>query len=161
MSFFISGEEYATRHLTDGYAWDKLGEAATVVDVGGSHGDVGVSLSTKYPKFKVVVQDLPPVLAGARKATGLNVEFMPHDFFQEQPVKDADAYLLRWVLHDWSDVYCVKILRALIPALKKGATIVVMESLTPPPGVLPNPIERKLRQVHFILFKCMYTNCLL
>lgn len=61
------------------------------------------------------------------------VEFQPHDFFQENPVKGADIYWLRYIMlvtgnnwyfsilssliltpknrHDWSDEYCVRILK--------------------------------------------------
>jgi hypothetical protein len=30
----------------------------------------------------------------------LTIEFQAHDFFQEQPVKGADVYFLRQILHD-------------------------------------------------------------
>jgi hypothetical protein len=71
---------------------------------------------------------------------------MEHDFFQDQPVC-ADAYLLRWVLHDWSDKYAIKILRALIPALKKGARIIVNEFVLPPPGIASAFQSKILRSV--------------
>lgn len=70
------------------------------------------------------------------------IEFMTHDFFHPQPVKGADVYLLRWILHDWPDAYCVKILRALRPALKKNVRVLVAEAVMPPRGVLPLPQER-------------------
>ena len=46
---------------------------------------------------------------------------MEHDFFfLEQPVKSADVYLIRWILHDWPNTYAFKILRALVPALNEA-----------------------------------------
>ncbi|KAI2609227.1 hypothetical protein GGR54DRAFT_618215 [Hypoxylon sp. NC1633] len=69
---------------------------------------------------------------------GLNVEVMVYDFFEEQPVKDADVYVYRWILYNWPDKYCVKILRALVPALKPVSRILVVEQVMPTPGVLPN-----------------------
>ncbi|KAL2007609.1 hypothetical protein VTN00DRAFT_9047 [Thermoascus crustaceus] len=45
------------------------------------------------------------------------VTFTEHDFFQPRPVQ-ADVYFFRHVLHDWSDADCVRILQALLPALK-------------------------------------------
>jgi hypothetical protein len=76
------------------------------------------------------------------------ISFMPHDFFNTQPVT-ADVYLLRWILHNWSDKYCVRMLRALIPALKPGAKIVVNEDVRPAFGsAIPSMWqEEKMRYV--------------
>jgi hypothetical protein len=70
---------------------------------------------------------------------------MAHDFFEEQPVKGADVYYYRWTLHNWSDKYCIKTLKALSPALKKGSRVLIMDVVMPPPGILPNDVDRKLR----------------
>lgn len=59
MSFFTTGDGYSLRHLTDGFDWDTLGSAATVVDLGGSHGDAAFALARKYPGFHLIVQELP------------------------------------------------------------------------------------------------------
>lgn len=48
MSFFTTGEAYALHHLINGYEWSALG-AATVVDVGGSHGDAAFASARKFP----------------------------------------------------------------------------------------------------------------
>ncbi|KAK4500835.1 hypothetical protein PRZ48_009027 [Zasmidium cellare] len=115
----------------DGFDWASLPENATVVDIGGSHGGMSVDLAKAFPKLKFVVQDLPEVIdeASAKLPEEVDgrVQFMAHDFFVEQPVKDADVYFMRFILHNWSDKYCLKILRALIPALKSGAKIVLNE----------------------------------
>jgi chemotaxis methyl-accepting protein methylase len=47
------------------------------------------------------------------------LDFKPHGFFTEQPVKNADVYFLRSILHNWSDKYAIEILTNLIPALKE------------------------------------------
>ena len=99
------------------------------------------------------MQDLPQAIESA--ASGLppslanRVEFMPHDFFAEQPVKDADVYLFRWIFHNWSDGYCIKILRNLIPALKDGALIVINDNCLPESGVMGQWQEERLRYVAF------------
>lgn len=144
MSFFTTGDEFSLRHLTDGWSWDSIG-AGTVVDLGGSHGDAAFALARKYPKMNIIVQELPKVIANAKEEEGLNVKFQIHDFFEEQPVKNADVYFYRWILHNWPEKYCIKALQALIPALKPGARVLVMDFVMPPPNVLPNSIERKLR----------------
>lgn len=70
---------------------------------------------------------------------------MPHDFLEVQPVHGADVYLLRWILHDWSDKYAIQILRNLTPALKKGARVVVNDVCLPAPGQVGPMTERYFR----------------
>lgn len=144
MSFFTTGEGFALRHLTDGYPWETIG-SGTVIDLGGSHGDAAFALAQKYPGLRLIVQELPEVIADCKQQEGLNVQFMEHDFFESQPVKDADAYLYRWTLHNWPDKYCIKLLRALAPALKKDARVLIMDMVMPPPGIVPNDLDRNLR----------------
>ena len=145
MNFFTTGDGYSLRHLTDGYGWDTLGSAATVVDLGGSHGGAAFALARKNPGFHLIVQELPQVVASSKEEVGLDVKFMVHDIFEERPVHGADGYLFRWILHNWPDKHCVKALRALIPALKQGARVLIAEFVMPPPGVVPNELERKIR----------------
>lgn len=45
------------------------------------------------------------------------VEFEAQDYFAPQKRTNADAYLLRFVLHNNNDENCVKILKAVVPAL--------------------------------------------
>jgi SAM-dependent methyltransferase len=156
MSFFTSGEGYSLRHLTDGYAWNAV-SAGTVVDVGGSLGDAAFAIARKYPDISLTVQELPEVVAISKEEPGLNVKFMVHDFFKEQPIKDADVYMLRWILHNWPDKYCIQILNALVPALKPGSRVLVMDFVMPPPLVLPNLVDRKLR---YVLLRCNYMKLL-
>lgn len=115
-----------------------------------------IALAKAFPSIKFVVQDLPGVLENAErdvpKDIESRIEFMGHNFFEEQPVKNADIYLFRWVFHNWSDKYSVRMLRNLVPALKPGATVVVCDTVLPEPGVLPAIIEDRIRQVDSVTF---------
>jgi len=144
MSFFTIGDGYSLRHLTNGYPWNKV--RGTVVDIGGSHGEAAFALARCYPHLHLIVQDLFDVVSNSKERWSFNVKLMVHDFFQEQPMKEADVYLYRSILHNWPDEYCIKILRALVPALKKGAKVLVMDVVMPLYGVVPNNLEQKLRQ---------------
>jgi O-methyltransferase domain len=163
MSFFTTGDGYSLRHLADGYPWETIVPAdskGTVVDLGGSHGDAAFAIARAHPNLSLIVQELPQVVANSRPEAGLDVQFMAHDFFTEQPVHGADAYLFRWTLHNWPDKYCIRALRALIPALKKGARVLVMDFVMPPVGVLPNELERKLRSLSCLCCGGVHTNVL-
>lgn len=52
-----------------------------------------------------------------------------HDFFAPQPVKSPAVFLLRCILHDWSDEYAIKILRQLRDAAGPKTQLLVIESL--------------------------------
>ena len=52
-----------------------------------------------------------------------------HDFFQPQPVANADVFLLYTVLHDWSDKYAAKILRYLRNAAMPSTQLLIVDNL--------------------------------
>lgn len=112
-----------------------------------SHGQFTVRIVRKFPNVKCIVQDLPDTVATAHKLPELGdrVTFMVHDFFKEQPVKGAEVYLFRWILHDWSDKYAIKILQALVPALRIGSRVLIMEAILPDPEEVPSLEHREAR----------------
>jgi hypothetical protein len=89
-----------------------------------------VVLANKYPDISVTVQDLPQVKPAFDKNLPKELEsrvsFMAHDMFQPQPI-EANVYLLKMILHDWPDEEAIKLLRALVPALKTGARVILVE----------------------------------
>ncbi|KAG9235754.1 O-methyltransferase-domain-containing protein [Amylocarpus encephaloides] len=108
-----------------------------VVDVGGAQGPVSTALAKLFPNTKFVVQDYAEAVAeGKKKVAGdesaMNVEFMEYNFLTEQTVLGADVYYFRAIFHNWPDESCVEILRNQIPAMKKGAHILIEENLTGP-----------------------------
>jgi hypothetical protein len=138
-------------NLCNNFEWASLPQGGTIVDVGGSQGHVSIHLARKFPHLKFVVQDMPAVIEGAAEKipedVRKRVDVIAHDVFTAQPIKEADVYLLRFVMHDWSDKYCVEVLRALIGALKKGAKIVIQDHLLPEPGTLGLLAEMQIRYV--------------
>ncbi|ORY14243.1 O-methyltransferase-domain-containing protein [Clohesyomyces aquaticus] len=137
MSVFTAGSAYGPEALISYFSTNQIFHG-TVVDIGGSHGSVSIPIIQKYPGLNCIIQDLPSVVDVAKNNVPPDVrsrvQYMAHDFFSSQPVEDADVYLFRWILHDWADQYASKILRALIPALKKGARILIHEYVVPEPG---------------------------
>lgn len=139
-------------YLATGYDWASLSlldrnnnsssssvnpRRVRVVDVGGSRGHVASALAAAHPHLDVLVQDMEEVIAGAEAALPAGqqgrVAFMAHDLFAPQPVVGADVYLFRWILHNWGDRYCLEILRAQVPALRAGASVLIMEVCMPEP----------------------------
>ncbi|KAI1821854.1 putative hydroxyindole O-methyltransferase [Xylaria intraflava] len=147
-SFSHQNSTFSINHLLSGFDFSSV---RTVVDVGGAHGRVAIALAQKYPHVEIVVQDQPEVIKGLRESVPADlkdrIRGMEHNFFTPQPVNDADLYLLRWVMHDWSDKYCIKILQSLTPALKRGAKVVVSDICIPEPGHLSVAADRAFRQM--------------
>ncbi|KAI9839199.1 MAG: hypothetical protein M1819_003192 [Sarea resinae] len=141
--------------LVEKYPWGKLGDA-TVVDVGGSEGHITVELAKKYPSLSFVVQDRPEVIEDAQAKGSIPSDFtdritlMSHDFFTEQPVK-ADVYLFRYIFHNHSDPYALKIIKNLIPALKSGAKVLISDHVLPEPNTLPLMAERNIRGMDLLM----------
>ncbi|KAI1473787.1 putative hydroxyindole O-methyltransferase [Daldinia eschscholtzii] len=123
---------FGMEHLLWGYDFSNV---RVLVDMGGAHGEVAIALAHKYPTMEIVVQDKPEVIEGLKKCIPAELKHrikgMEHDFFTIQPVRSADVYFFRWVFHNWSDKYCVKILQSLVPSLKKGLRIVINDLCVP------------------------------
>jgi hypothetical protein len=95
------------------------------------------------PELDGGVFDLPhivPAAAEAAKAEGLEGRFttVGGDFFESVP--PADLYVLKYILHDWDDAECVRILRNCRAHLVEGGRIAVVDHLvgdTGQPGLAP------------------------
>jgi hypothetical protein len=157
MKSLMGGEGYEVGYLVEGYDWASLdAKSANVVDIGGSHGHVALALAERFKNLKFVVQDLPKTVDSAPAIEGEmeeRIQLQAHDFFTPQPVKGADVYLFRWILHNHSDKYAAKILTSLIPALKHGSRILINDYCLPEPGKELESIgeERVLRTMDLVM----------
>ncbi|EMR64683.1 hypothetical protein MGN70_008603 [Eutypa lata] len=115
--------------VLDAFDWKAAGNT-TLVDVGGSAGADAFMLAQKFPELKIVVQDMPKVQpvfeADVPEDLKSRVSFVAHDLNQPQTVQ-ADIYMLKLILHDYPEPEAAKIIRALVPALKPGNRVVVIE----------------------------------
>ena len=110
---------------------------SSVVDVGGGRGILLEAVLDRNPHLTGVVFDrahaLPPsptaVMAdsvASRWATASG------SFFDAVPA--ADAYLLKYILHDWPDAQSVDILRSCRRTLSSGGAVLVVEALLGDPA---------------------------
>lgn len=54
-----------------------------------------------------------------------------HDFFKPQPIKNAAAFLLRFICHDWADPYAKKILKSLRASATPETKLVTVDCIVP------------------------------
>jgi hypothetical protein len=82
---------------------------------------------------RLVLQDLQSVLDSvAADQLDPRVERQAQDFFTPNRCANARAYLLRHVLHDWSNQYCVRILSQISDAMATGYSKLIIHDLVLP-----------------------------
>ncbi|KAF2259438.1 S-adenosyl-L-methionine-dependent methyltransferase [Lojkania enalia] len=146
--------------LRDDFPWASLETSGKVVDIGGGSGHVSLHLASQFPGLNFVVQDSSSKMLadGQARLTPDVVErvsFMQHDFFSEQPITDASAFFIRQCLHNWNDEDCVKIIRALVPALEKckpGTPLLINDEILPMLNQKTKFEEHLLRQYDMCMF---------
>jgi hypothetical protein len=114
----------------------------TVVDVGGGRGTLLAAILRAHPDARGILFDQPHVIPGARQqldAAGLGqrCELVAGDFF-ESVVPGGDAYVLKWIVHDWDDQRALRILGRCRQALPDAGRLLLVETVLPP-GNTPSP----------------------
>ena len=128
-----------TRALFDAY---DFGRFETIVDVGGGNGSFLMALHTEHPSTRGIVFDQPHVVDGLD--LGDSIEVVAGNFFESVPA-GGDAYVLKWILHDWEDEPAIAILRAV---RRSGAPVLVIERLLGPPN---EGAETKLADLNMLV----------
>jgi hypothetical protein len=105
-------------------------EVQCAVDVGGANGSLLQFLQQANPALRGIVFDLPNVVEHARvqiARTGFpdRTKLVGGDFFESVP--GGDLYLLKFILHDWSDDESIAILRCCRQAMVAGGRIAIIE----------------------------------
>ena len=102
-------------------------EVASVCDVGGGQGGLLSEIVLRHPHLQATLFDAAGVLEQARaKLAGYPIRLCSGDFFQEVPA-GHQLYLLKSVLHDWSDERCVQILRNCARAMNAESRLLLVE----------------------------------
>src|SRR5262249_12083043 len=106
-----------------------------VADIGGGRGTLLGALVAAYPRPPGLLVERPAVIAQVR-AAGLEgrlderISLISGDFFAAVP--PADSYLLRKVIHDWSDEESARILADCRHAMQRGGRVLGVEQIVPP-----------------------------
>ena len=107
----------------------------TIVDVGGGHGGLITSILQKNPQVKGILYDAAEVIEGARpkiEAAGLadRVETVAGDFFKSVPA-GGDAYVMKWIIHDWDDEKSNTILKNCRSQMPANGKLILVDSVVP------------------------------
>lgn len=100
------------------------------VDVGGSRGTLAQGLLDSSPDSRAILFDLPDIAAAVGPTlAGNRIEAVGGDFFQSVP--EGDLYLLKLILHDWTDAQSETILRNIRAAIRPGGHVAIIENILP------------------------------
>jgi len=107
-----------------------------IVDVGGGDGSLIAGILKTNPAAQGVVYDLPHAIIHAQQrleAAGLRnrCQAVAGDFFESVP-NGGDAYVLKWIIHDWDDERAVTILSNCRRAMPEQAKLLLIEAVIPP-----------------------------
>ncbi|KAJ6010796.1 hypothetical protein N7451_002208 [Penicillium sp. IBT 35674x] len=137
--------------------WLRLGvstRGGKVVDIGGALGHISLGIAEKFEGLEFVIEDQPPLVEQARhlissypETIKKRMKFLAHDFFKPQPAeaRGADAYIMRYILHDWPAAPAKEILKHVFEAMREESRLIIADAVMPPAGVLPKCQEEILR----------------
>jgi hypothetical protein len=108
------------------------------VDVGGSKGSLLRSILARHPQTRGIIFDLPEIVEAVRPTLdGSRITAEAGNFF-ERVAPGGDLYLLKFILHDWTDEQCAVILQNVRAAIRPGGRIALFEMVLPDAPV-PHP----------------------
>lgn len=108
-----------------------------LVDVGGGHGALLQGILSANSHLQGVLYDLPGVIADAEKLRSGKVaarcEILAGNFFESVP-SGADLYVLKRIIHDWSDDSALTILANCRRAISSEGKLLLVEWVLKPPN---------------------------
>ena len=118
--------------VAEAYSFDGI---ASIVDVAGGHGLLLATILARNPKLRGTLFDAPHVIEGAKngplKPLMSRCTLVAGDMFSSVPA-GADAYIMKHIIHDWTDERCVKLLKACRKAVNPGGKLLVVDHVIQP-----------------------------
>ncbi|MGH2478346.1 MAG: methyltransferase [Ktedonobacteraceae bacterium] len=105
-----------------------------LVDLGGGNGSLIEMILSHYPMVSGELFDRSSVITQVKAANekrdlgSLSYKMVSGNFFDSVP-PGADAYLLKYVLHNWNDEQCCCILRNCCRGMHSSTTLLICEQL--------------------------------
>jgi hypothetical protein len=111
-----------------------------LVDVGGGHGGLLRAVLQENPGLRGTVFDQPAVIEGTRQAIAAanlseRCDAVGGDFFESVPA-GGDAYLMKFILHDWDDQRSIRILsnarQGIAASAGSKGRLLILDTVVPP-----------------------------
>lgn len=125
--------QYYARFIIPSYDFNQF---TTITDIGGGNGALLFAILHAFPNVKGVIYDAPSVIPQALQLIKENnledrCTAVAGNFFESVP-DGADAYMMKYILHDWNDDDAVKILQNCAHKMKKGNKVLVLDAVLTP-----------------------------
>lgn len=106
-----------------------------LTDIGGGHGALVTAILKEYPHLRGTVFDQPYVATGAARALAetplrARVTAVGGDFFESVP-GGADLYTMKFIIHDWDDQRCIRILRNIRAQVPSAGRLLIFDTVIP------------------------------
>ncbi len=110
------------------YPWPRRG---VICDVAGGLGDLLAAIFERRRRARGILLDAPEIVQEAEgflRARGLadRVERRPGNLFGQLDAH-ADVYVMKWILHDWSDDACRETLARVRATMPSGSKLVTID----------------------------------
>jgi hypothetical protein len=143
-----SGSALAGEAVTQAYDFSGIKRLA---DVGGGHGALLAAILHRYPDMQGVLFDRPEVVESvpADRFAGCDgrITIESGSFFERVP-DGCDAYLMKHIIHDWSDQHCRAILTLMRKKLPKDGRVLLCEMVV---SDEPGPTPAKLLDIEMLV----------
>ncbi|XP_054813305.1 cathecol O-methyltransferase 1-like [Prosopis cineraria] len=106
-------------------SYQGFGDITRLIDVGGGLGITLKLITSKYPNIQGINFDLPHVIQHTPSYPG--VEHVGGDTFESVP--RGDAIFMKWILHDWSDEWCLKLLKNCHDVIPKDGKVIAQSDV--------------------------------
>jgi ubiquinone/menaquinone biosynthesis C-methylase UbiE len=124
--------EAVSTSITNNYDFSSV---KSFVDIGGGNGTLAAAILQANPHLRGIIFDLPDVIERTnQRLQALDIanqcETIGGDFFKSVP-PGVDAYIMKWILHDWPDDHCIEILKNCHAVMEKDARLLVVDMVMP------------------------------
>jgi O-methyltransferase len=125
-----------------------------LADIGGGTGRLIADILAAHPSTRGILFDLPNVaerVLTLLQASGVEArcEVVGGSFFDGVP-PDADAYLLRAILHDWDDARSIVVLKSIRKATVEDAVLLIVERVLPEKAEMGKAVNSYLLDLEMV-----------
>jgi hypothetical protein len=122
-----------------------------LADVGGGHGLLLASILRRYPAMQGVLFDRDEVVSGVPddRFAGCDgrIALERGSFFERVP-EGCDAFIMKHIIHDWSDEHCRTILKLMREKLPADGRLLICEMVV---GDEPGPTPAKMLDIEMLV----------
>uniref|UniRef100_A0A7S3K659 O-methyltransferase C-terminal domain-containing protein n=1 Tax=Aureoumbra lagunensis TaxID=44058 RepID=A0A7S3K659_9STRA len=126
----------------------------SIVDIGGGSGTLSLELASRTSRLdqRFIVCDQAQLCDACTNDPRISSH--PFDFFDTNAtLPDADCYVLKNVLHNWSDAGCQTILQKITPMLADNSKVlIIIDLVLPPTTKRTDPLMPQKYSYNFAMF---------